>query len=441
MSAACLMLVLQLSQSHVESAKKSERVGAAWARKKAAAREGGHKVSARAPGWLALVNGEFVPIDDRVRVVKDVFRWTIEGAGRREIARRLNTADPPVLPFKHAEKRRPGRPPPTGWHASAVAKILKNRAVLGEYQPGKGSHKSRNYKPDGDPIPDYYPRIIDDETFWQAEGASQRRRTGAAGPRGNVGSHMLKGLVRCAACGGPMHVLNKGAGPKGGVYLACSAAHRSAGCSMSRRWRVDRLESDVLHALEYLEPSTLFNADGSVTRALARVQSLKARLEAADAVRKRLLAAVRLSDDEDAAADFAEQAEVVKALRKELKGAEAEAAMFQADPGLAARLADASSLSLQLDEADDEKRRELRIRLNETLRGLVERIAFSDDLGAVMEMKPWLGQKRFEGRVPFATVIAADGDAGAMVGRVLLERDPEAAKRFVMGDDGEAWWE
>lgn len=201
-----LMLVLQLSQAHVESAKKAERVGAAWARKKAAAREGKHKVSARCPGWLTLVDDEFVLIDDRVKVVQDIFRWTIEGAGRREIARRLNIADPPVLPFKHAEKRRPGRPPPTGWHASAVAKILQNRAVLGEYQPGKGSHKSGNYRPDGDPIPNYYPRIIDDETFWQAKAASQRRRTGAAGPRGKAGSPHAQGscqmrrLWRSHAC-------------------------------------------------------------------------------------------------------------------------------------------------------------------------------------------------------------------------------------------------
>src|SRR5690606_17125684 len=114
---------------------------------------------------------------------------------------------------------------------------------------------ARNRKPEGEPIPDYYPAIIDTETFWQAQAALESRRApGAAGRKGNRGLHVLQGLGRCGECGGPMHVKNKGQPPKGGIYLTCSRAFRNAGCVNRRFWRLNRLERDVLVAVGFLEP-------------------------------------------------------------------------------------------------------------------------------------------------------------------------------------------
>src|SRR5690606_39612276 len=164
-----IISVVVMSRAHEESRIKSERVGKAWRRKKEAARSEKKPLTRRCPEWLELVDGRYVERPDRVAIVRRIFRETIEGAGRREIVRRLNAEGIP--PFR-------GR---NGWPPSSVAKIIQSRTVLGEYQPHSGTHKARNRKPEGDPIPGYYPAIIGEETFWRAQAATQGRRQGAAG--------------------------------------------------------------------------------------------------------------------------------------------------------------------------------------------------------------------------------------------------------------------
>src|SRR5690606_10466912 len=109
-------------------------------------------------------------------------------------------------------------------------------------------HRQRNRKPDGDPIPDFYPKIIEEEVFWRAQAATQGRRQRAAGRKGST-VHLLQGLARCGSCGNPMHIVNKGRPPKGGVYLCCSSNMRNAGCTNTRRWRVEKLEPTLLVGL------------------------------------------------------------------------------------------------------------------------------------------------------------------------------------------------
>jgi DNA invertase Pin-like site-specific DNA recombinase len=399
-----LLLVVSLSQSHMESAKKSDRGSKAWGNKKARARLGEHKVSARCPEWLRLVDDEFAIDQERKRIVENIFDWTIAGMGRNVIARRLNAAD--VKPFKHDQKRKEGRPPPQGWHASAVAKILQNRAVLGEYQPGKGSHKSRNYEPDGDPILGYYPPIISDETFYRAKRAYEGRRQGSSGRRGNSGAHILRGLCRCGGCGGPMHVKNKGPLPKGGIYLVCSSADRLAGCTMIRRWRVDRLEPAVMRALSFVVPAALSSVDDGAPKAVARVEGLEGRLADANALRKRLLDAVKRTDDEDAMSEFEVQV---------------------------------AALSRRLDETDGDDRLDLRIRINEVLRGLVDRVLFEERAGAVMVLKARLDVRPQHGVAPYATRMVQDSE-GHMVVSVLVEDDASDAQiNAFLGIDPDAW--
>lgn len=424
-----VMLVLQLSRSHLESARKSDMVGKAWAKKKAAARRGEHKVSRRCPEWLKLVDGAFVENENRFDIVRGIFRDTIAGMGRGLIAQRLNEKG--VLPFKHGQMRKEGRPPPAGWHASSVAKILYNRAVLGEYQPGKGSHKSGNYGPDGDPIPDYYPRIISDEIFYLAHAAIESRRQGSAGRRGGKGAHILRNLCRCGSCGGSMHVKNKGEGPKGGISFVCSAAHRKAGCSMSRRWKVARVERAALRAFAFVEPAALSSVDEGLPKAEALVLSLKAQLAEEDALRKRLLHAVTLTKDEDAIEMFEAQVAKVRSLKAALKKAESDASVLRADPGIASRLVDAVSMSKRLDKAEGEEREDLIIRLNEVLKTLVDRVEFVSEQGAVLVFKPWLQQKRLGSEVsdtivPYA--VHARAEAGQLVTRILIEDEATDAQ-------------
>ncbi|MFK3777274.1 recombinase family protein [Agrobacterium sp. NPDC089420] len=384
---ALIVSLAIMSRAHEESKLKADRVAKAWRRKKDEARNERRPLTPRCPEWLEVRDGKFVEREERVDLVKRIFQETIDGFGRREIMRRLNVEGEPTF--------RGGK----GWHTSSIAKVIQSRAVLGEYQPHVGTHKNRNRKPDGEPITDYYPRIIDDDTFWRAQNATAGRRQSAAGRKGQKGAHILQGLARCASCGGPMHIQNKGKPPKGGIYLVCSGNLRKTGCDNTRRIRVDRLERDLLTALLHVDVAALASLDDETPEMLRQIEALKAKLADAKARRTRLLT-VLVTEDEEVQEQFVQVAAEVKELTKRLKEQEKAAASRQADPGIIARLTTANELSGQLEETDLEKRRELRIKLSSLLRGLVERVDCRP-IGPVMILKPRL-EVQMKGVMPFA---------------------------------------
>lgn len=67
------------------------------------------------------------------------------------------------------------------WEEAYIRKIIRGRAVLGEYQPMqcrrfvdgevvKTSYKRPTRTPDGPPIPNYYPAAVTEERWWAAQG-------------------------------------------------------------------------------------------------------------------------------------------------------------------------------------------------------------------------------------------------------------------------------
>jgi len=113
-----------------------------------------------------------------------------------------------------------------GWRESYVKKILKNRAVIGEFQP----HKLLNGKrqPIGEPILDYYPSIVDTDIFYRVQ-EQLRQNVHKGGQTGKV-SNLFSHVVKCGYCGGPLAYIDKGPTPNGGKYLVCDRARRGLGC-------------------------------------------------------------------------------------------------------------------------------------------------------------------------------------------------------------------
>jgi hypothetical protein len=134
----------------------------------------------------------------------------------------------------------------SGWHHSAIQKILSNQAVLGWFQP----HRRVNGKrvPDGNPIPGYYPAVIDEATFWRAHSAVKARSHGSAGRSGSTYSNLTKGLGICSNCGGKLVFIAKGRPPKGGRYLTCGNARRGR-CDNKIHYRYDGFENQLLSEL------------------------------------------------------------------------------------------------------------------------------------------------------------------------------------------------
>jgi DNA invertase Pin-like site-specific DNA recombinase len=175
--AIAIPTVVNGSTANEYTKKLSERVLSARASERERARATGLAVTAKVPAWLkAEVGKKAVAIPEHARTVARIFELAGLGLGAKRITRTLA-----------AEKRRPfGRN--TEWSPEYVQKILRSRAVLGEYQPHKLVGKRRVSV--GEPIADYYPAVVTPTAFKAArdsvESKTRFRRDGRPGYAGGT---------------------------------------------------------------------------------------------------------------------------------------------------------------------------------------------------------------------------------------------------------------
>uniref|UniRef100_UPI003F500569 recombinase family protein n=1 Tax=Caballeronia sp. LjRoot34 TaxID=3342325 RepID=UPI003F500569 len=188
-----------------------------------------------APAWLKL-NAEridYALIADRVELVQRIFEWSKDEIGSETIARRVNQRNLATWGTRSTDRK----------HASYIKKILDNRAVLGDFQP----HTLVNGKriPQGDPAPNYFPRIVSDEEFVLAKTARQSRRTDSVGRKGQTFSNLFSGLLRCGHCNGSMVYVNEEySGPRAKL-LVRALAKEGKGCHYVP-WEYPRFERILL---------------------------------------------------------------------------------------------------------------------------------------------------------------------------------------------------
>ena len=94
-----------------------------------------------------------------------------------------------------------------GWQFSYVRFLLRTRAVLGEYQPHRRERGlKRRSIPEGDPVKDYYPAVID-LISWQR--AQARKKTATPGRVGARVSNLFGGLMFDGDNNVPMRFVSK----------------------------------------------------------------------------------------------------------------------------------------------------------------------------------------------------------------------------------------
>lgn len=182
---------------------------------------------------------------DESKVIKRVFALATDGVSIGEITRIIND---------DGHRTRNGKP----WATSSVWKVLKSRAYVGELEQYQTTH-------DGDTdnridtkvskVKDYYPAIIDQKTWTQANATIRPRISKTTNRTGK--SNLLTGFAKCR-CGKALWVDDKGAGlPK----LAC----RSKWSSNGKRCKAPRIstmiaEATVVNAvIQHLKPENLLN--------------------------------------------------------------------------------------------------------------------------------------------------------------------------------------
>lgn len=206
-----------MARANEESLRKSERICAAWRLK----RKNLHniKLTANCPGWLELTpdKKDFILKEDRVEIVKQIFELSLSGLGVKAISTILNKQK--IEPFRSK----------IGWYQTTVRKILSNSAVIGEFQPHVFGSKHSKPVPDGELIKDYFPPIIDTDTFYAVQA---KLKNGAHRPgRTAKVENLFSGYTRCGYCGSRMDVVarhNVGGEVR---YLVCDSARRGVKCS------------------------------------------------------------------------------------------------------------------------------------------------------------------------------------------------------------------
>jgi hypothetical protein len=252
-----MMAIMELSRGHSESQMKSERVSAAWKNKKAAAREGklqpprrqDGRVSASMtdllPAWVQDKGGKLCLVAERVRVIRRIFHLAAAGRGVPSIIRELDRDGIPSF-------GRTGR-----WTRQYVYKILSERRVLGEFQP-----RDTHHRPQGEPIPGYYPAAVSEAEWLQARaGTEQRRRFKGRGGVGQV--NVFANILRHARDGDSyimtQRVRQLADGKQKVAILINSEGEQQKVRQYSLPYAV--FETAILRLLREIDPHEILNGD------------------------------------------------------------------------------------------------------------------------------------------------------------------------------------
>lgn len=351
--AGILEAIIYMARAHEESAMKSQRVRQAWEAKRRAI--GSHKLTAQCPAWLRLhpdrTRYELIP--QHVAIVKKIFQLAVDGHGSYSIANQLHKAGVPPIGRSKC------------WHMSSIKNTLNNRAVLGEFQFHTGQGKVR--KPLGEPIKNYFPRIISD-ALWAKAHAAIASRTKQHGPQGPRLANLFTGLLRDARDGATMTIVHKGS-TSNGFSIVSSAARRGEVGSKYVSFPYDALEDALLRWTKELTPEDLLpagDADQAVDE-LAVCQGRLAELQSKiEQCKKRLIAEPNF----DALADVLsrlqeEQAEVSE---------QCERLQQEIHAKRPASLRDAQQIIGALRKAEGDERLALRRRLRSKLHRILEEV-------------------------------------------------------------------
>lgn len=352
-----MFAIVELSRGHSESAIKSERGRGWWSRKH---READTRIITRkVPLWIRYDDGKLALDPAKAAVVRRMFELARDGYGTPAIAKLLNEECVPVLGRKEfavqgqygvlaVEKERR----PVAWSGAQVWHILTSSATIGEYVP----YRRRTDREAGKPVPNYYPAVVDADTFHAVRSAiSSRGRVG----RGRKGKHvnLFAGMLRDGRDGGTLTYWHTGLHPT--VLISVNAKEGKGIDWMS--FPAGPFESAVLSRLREVSVSDV-RGDGGAAR---KVESLRGELAEIDKLIK--VWTVKM-DNPDIVDTVAEKLGELNSRRKE-KAASLDEAQAEAANPVSRSWGEFRSLAdlLAKDNSDD-----LRIKVRAALRRSIE---------------------------------------------------------------------
>jgi DNA invertase Pin-like site-specific DNA recombinase len=274
-----IVSLAKMESAHEESARKSLHLNSFWENRRKKAKENSEEnkeiypvlLPSSAPDWLRKVdiNGQkhFEIIEERQKVIEYIFELADTGGidglglGSTRIVRVLEKKG--IEPFI-GERKNTART----FNDSYVLRLFNDRRIIGELQPYKNPINKDTGKririKDGNPIPDYFPQVIDIDTYNRVQQKIKQRKTYFSGKISNTFSNIFTKIVKCHFCGSPMTLFQKrGSKAEGGMisYLQCSEGTKlrdKEKCGNKSVRYSDTFEKTLISTLVELDLSPLF---------------------------------------------------------------------------------------------------------------------------------------------------------------------------------------
>jgi DNA invertase Pin-like site-specific DNA recombinase len=369
------VLIALLQSAYQESKDKSDYARSSWVAKRQAVQAGGDELlSGRHPAWLTIKDGRFEVIPEAAASVRLVFKLKLEGLGVGRITKRLNAEAPWSPPVNEKRKGH-------GWNETYTRAILVNEQVIGVCQPHEfreapvdparpRGDKKRLRVPVGEPIPNYYPGVVDPQVFHTVQRLLETHPD--RGGRREKATNLFVDLGVCAYCGAAMVLEVKGKPPRK-AYLVCDNGRQAKRdkdgkpLCRYRAVRYDEVEMTFLGNCDRLRPEgvlpgaddqaalvltlrqRLTAREGELAEIRRRVKNLNDQIESSDDARVRKLYEGRVKEllDRQAASERDKQEDERK-LADAGKGAESFAAWQRDLAALISALHDDGNLDLRL---------------------------------------------------------------------------------------------
>jgi DNA invertase Pin-like site-specific DNA recombinase len=363
-----------MARAHEESDMKAQRTSAAWDTKRKNLET--KKAATVGPTWLRYNKKAeaFNVIPEHAEIVRRIFQMSLDGTGVHVIRERLNAEG--LRTFKNKKPFRKG----------VILRLLKDRSVIGEYQPNRvfSVNGVRKKEPVGEPIKGYYPAVISEEIFHAVQQRIQERKR--KGGRTGIKLNLFRYLLKCGYCGKAVVKVSKGRHE----YLLCDASKINVGCKAGS-WNIAEFEAAFLNECRELDVASILpNGNG-------RAAKIKAAQQAVDAVQGELTELKKRIANMEKTIELAESEAVISLFIKKLDTALAE--KKDAENRLSTALMDLNATQLETESTDGQLKSlqdlihtlenyegqdliQLREKLKNSIAGLVDHIdVFPDGLG------------------------------------------------------------
>ncbi len=275
-------LMGEVERAHRESKRKQRLRTSAWRTQRDLAAKG-IRTKHRCPAYLEWDEDRqhYKPNPQHSKTIKKIFNLALK-KGAMSILYHLqeNPKDHPPFGISGA------------WNDSYIKQLLRDRAVIGEHtfraqatdEDGYAILDRRgrkSFENMGDPIPDYYPRIISDKLWYQVQAKLDERAFNDQGARLENIPNLFSGLIHCGACGAKMllrdarrrNLKRSGEALRLYKYYRCRANIESKGkkCANRGSWNRDDLEQRVLSMLmKDLDPLLVEGGGEAEAKAIAQ---------------------------------------------------------------------------------------------------------------------------------------------------------------------------